>query len=103
MAPLMFGGENVMRKFCRLRIAPLIFSAAVFFAGSVFAADIQVGNTIQNTNTQNITANVNFVSLYTRIPFLNKLLNPNAAVPKTAQTLNRLDPKKREMTLADTL
>ena len=31
-----------MRKFCRLRIAPLIFSAAVFFAGSVFAADIQV-------------------------------------------------------------
>lgn len=68
-----------------------------------FAADLQIGNTIQNTNTQNITANLNFVSFYSRIPFLNKLLNPTAGAPRTVQALARGDAKKREMTLGDTL
>ncbi|MCC6370440.1 MAG: cell surface protein SprA [Bacteroidia bacterium] len=46
-----------------------------------FAAEESVGNTIQNTNAQNITASFNMTQLYNKIPFLKNINNP---VPKQA-------------------
>ena len=38
-----------------------------------FAANDSIGNTIQNTNTHNITGNFNMVTLYNKIPYFKKL------------------------------
>ena len=43
-----------------------------------FAADDSVGNTIQNTNTQNLTGSLNMVQLYNKIPYFKKINNPPA-------------------------
>ncbi len=45
-----------------------------------FAADDKIGNTIQNTNTHNITGNFNLIQLYNKIPYF-KRLNTNAKKP----------------------
>lgn len=45
-----------------------------------FAAADSIGNTIQNTNTQNITGNFNFIQLYNKIPYFKKL-NSNQGKP----------------------
>jgi cell surface protein SprA len=41
-----------------------------------FAADEIVGNTIQNTNTHNLTGSLNMVMLYNKVPFLKNINNP---------------------------
>ncbi len=38
-----------------------------------FAASEQIGNTIQNTNTKNYTANLSMISLYNKIPYFRKI------------------------------
>ena len=45
-----------------------------------FAADDAIGNTIQNTNSHNITGNFNFIQLYNKIPYF-KRLNTNQNKP----------------------
>lgn len=47
-----------------------------------FAADKSIGNTIQNTNTQNYTANLNMISLYNKIPYLRKVNSGQAKAGK---------------------
>lgn len=41
-----------------------------------FAADDAIGNTIQNTRTNNLTGNFNMVQLYNKIPYFRKINNP---------------------------
>lgn len=38
-----------------------------------FAASEQIGNTIQNTNSKNYTANLSMISLYNKIPYFRKI------------------------------
>jgi cell surface protein SprA len=38
-----------------------------------FAANEQIGNTIQNTNSKNYTANLSMISLYNKIPYFKKI------------------------------
>lgn len=46
-----------------------------------FAAN-DVGNTIQNTRTHNVTGNFNMVQLYNKIPYFRRVNNPNGGNPK---------------------
>lgn len=48
-----------------------------------FAAENNVGNTIQNTGSHNLTGNFNLVQLYNKIPYLR---NVNSPVPKKARS-----------------
>ncbi|MBA2613886.1 MAG: cell surface protein SprA [Bacteroidetes bacterium] len=49
-----------------------------------FAANDSIGNTIQNTNTHNITGNFNMVTLYNKIPYFKKLNSNNGKGPLNA-------------------
>ena len=49
-----------------------------------FAADDGIGNTIQNTNSHNITGNFNLVQLYNKIPYFKRL---NSNQNKNAQPI----------------
>jgi len=56
-----------------------------------FAADDSIGNTIQNTNTHNYTANFNMVQLYNKIPYFKRI---NSGRPRnTVIASNKKDPK----------
>jgi cell surface protein SprA len=46
-----------------------------------FAATDSIGNTIQNTNTHNVTANMNLVQFYNKVPFLKRVNNPASKGP----------------------
>ncbi len=46
-----------------------------------FAADEKIGNTIQNTNTKNYTANLNMISLYNKIPYLRRINSGQSSKP----------------------
>ena len=43
-----------------------------------FAANDSIGNTIQNTRTNNVTGNFNMVQLYNKIPYLRRINNPGS-------------------------
>ncbi|PBQ31472.1 cell surface protein SprA [Sphingobacteriaceae bacterium] len=47
-----------------------------------FAAN-DVGNTIQNTRTHNLTGNFNMIQLYNKIPYFRKVNNPGSGNTKT--------------------
>ncbi len=46
-----------------------------------FAAADSIGNTIQNTNTQNFTANFDMMKFYNKIPFFKRVNNPPPKLP----------------------
>jgi cell surface protein SprA len=43
-----------------------------------FAATDSIGNTIQNTNTHNVTGNFNLTQLYNKVPYFKKLNSPQS-------------------------
>ena len=47
----------------------------------------RIGNSIQNTNSHNATANLNMVTLYNKIPYLKKLNSPPAKKPPAPPTM----------------
>ncbi|MBK9282913.1 MAG: cell surface protein SprA [Sphingobacteriaceae bacterium] len=57
-----------------------------------FAADDSIGNTIQNTNTHNFTANLQMITLYNKIPYFKKI-NTNQNKSKSVNAL----PKKGDV------
>ena len=73
-----------------------------------FAATDSIGNTIQNTNSHNVTGNFNMVQLYNKIPYFKKLntnqnKNPNSTKPtKGAAASTATDStKKKESNFKD--
>ncbi len=54
-----------------------------------------IGNTIQNTNTQNYTANMNMISLYNKVPYFRKINSgiPTAGGPKKIRGDAKADAK----------
>ena len=52
------------------------FSGSYTWNRQPFAAIDPIGNTIQNTNTHNITGSMNMTQLYNKIPYLKKINNP---------------------------
>jgi len=55
-----------------------------------FAADDNIGNTIQNTNTHNYTANLNMIQFYNKIPYFKRINSGqnNATKLKTPKSLS---------------
>lgn len=58
-----------------------------------FAADDDIGNTIQNTRTTNLTGNFNMVQLYNKIPYLRRVNNPVSAVKSQSRSKGGVDQK----------
>lgn len=69
-----------------------------------FAADDNIGNTIQNTNTHNITGNFNLVQLYNKIPYFKRINNPQGKGQATELRGGggKLTDKKTEVSKVDT-
>jgi len=62
-----------------------------------FAAVDSIGNTIQNTNSHNYTANLNMLSLYNKIPYFRKVNSGQAKVGKnSARSSTAIDSVKPE-------
>ena len=55
-----------------------------------FAADDTIGNTIQNTNTHNYTANFNMTQFYNKIPYFKRI---NSGQSRKTLTATKKDPK----------
>lgn len=64
-----------------------------------FAAVDSLGNTIQNTNSHNYTANMNMISLYNKIPYFRRVNSGQSKPGKTStKTSNEIDSLKPEGT-----
>ncbi len=85
-----FGENTIFRQAMNLNVDLPINKIPIFdfikttyrFGGTYtwtrrpFAADDNIGNTIQNTNSHNITGNFDLVKLYNKIPYFKKLNSP---------------------------
>ena len=65
---------------------------------AVPASDTSVGNTIQNTNTHNFTANMNMVQLYNKIPYFKRLNSPQRGGPPAKGKTNAAKADKGDTT-----
>ncbi len=57
--------------------------------------DLNLGNTVQNASTIQLSANASFVSLYSKVPFLNNINRKFEAIGNGGAASN--EPKKQEM------
>lgn len=54
-----------------------------------FAAADSLGNTIQNTNTHNYTANLNMISFYNKIPYFRRINSGQSKAPKNNTNVDK--------------
>ena len=87
-----YGENNVFRQAMNLNVDIPINKIPIFdfikstyrYSGTYtwnrrpFAADDNIGNTIQNTSSHNITGNFNLTNLYNKIPYFKKVNNPQS-------------------------
>lgn len=89
---------NVLLPLNKIPALDFITQAAVKYSGNYqwlrrpFAVDT-VGNTIQNTQSQGYTAQLNMVSLYNKIPYLKRV---NQNLPKPKKDDKKKDDKKKD-------
>ncbi|MEO8760419.1 MAG: cell surface protein SprA, partial [Bacteroidia bacterium] len=89
---------NILLPLNKIPALDFITQAAVKYSGnyqwirSPFSIDT-IGNTIQNTQTQGYTTQLNMVSLYNKIPYLKRV---NQNLPKPKKDDKKKDDKKKD-------
>ena len=73
------------------------YNATYRFTGapvSLRTADIDLGNTIENSNQHQLSGQVNFVTLYNNVPYLKKINSATSQQIKRPSDNNPVEPKK---------